>query len=255
MLNRIINLRSENSINTYYLFRKSPDLKTFTLNEKETCLSISIDHESYSKSLISNCKDSLLSVRSDIEKYIKSHHNFKSSFKPLKIWPNAPDIVRRMGDAAQTANVGPMAAVAGAIAETLGEEISRYCKEVIIENGGDIYIKSSQKRVIGIFASKTRFSYQIGLELEKSQTPIGLCTSSGTIGSSISLGKADAVIIKANNASLADAVATATANIIRTSQDLKPAIEFANKITGVFGILAIKDNLLSAWGNIKLVKI
>lgn len=160
-----------------------------------------------------------------------------------------------MGDAAQTANVGPMAAVAGAIAETLGEEISRYCKEIIIENGGDIYIKSNKKRIIGIFASKTRFSYQIGLEIAGNNTSLGLCTSSGTIGSSISLGNADAVVIKAITASLADAVATATANIIKTSQDLKPAIEFANKITGVTGILAIKDNHLAAWGDLKIVKI
>lgn len=160
-----------------------------------------------------------------------------------------------MGDAAQAANVGPMASVAGAIAEALGEEMSQYCKEIIIENGGDLYIKSRQKRIIAIFASKTRFSYQIGIEIAGDETPLGLCTSSGTIGSSMSLGKADAVVIKANTASLADAVATATANIIKTSQDLKPAVEFANRITGITGVLAIKDNLLAAWGDLKIVKI
>jgi hypothetical protein len=160
-----------------------------------------------------------------------------------------------MGEAAQAASVGPMAAVAGAIAEALGEEMNKYCKEIIIENGGDIYIKSSEKRIIGIFASKSRFSCQIGLEITGNETPLGLCTSSGTIGSSISLGKADAVVIKANTASLADAAATATANIIKTSQDLKPAIEFANKIAGITGVVAIKGNLLAAWGNIKIIKI
>lgn len=194
-------------------------------------------------------------MRLDIEKYIQFHPQFKTSFKPLKVFPDAPQIVMCMSNTAQAANVGPMAAVAGAIAEALGEEISRYCKEIIIENGGDIYIKSGKKRIIGIFASKTRFSYQIGLEIPGNETPLGVCTSSGTIGSSISLGKADAVVIKANTASLADAAATATANMIKTSQDLKPALEFANKITGITGVLAVKDNLLAAWGDIKIVRI
>jgi ApbE superfamily uncharacterized protein (UPF0280 family) len=201
------------------------------------------------------CTDLLLSQRANIEKYIQMHPQFKSSFKPVEILPNAPQIVMDMGRAAQAANVGPMAAVAGAIAETLGEEISRYCKDIIIENGGDIYIRSSKKRVIAIFAGNTRFSYQMGLEIAENETPLGICTSSGTIGSSISLGKADAVVIKANTAALADAVATATANLINTAEDLKPAVEFANNITGVSAVLAIKDKLLAAWGNIKIVKI
>ncbi|MFA6808443.1 MAG: UPF0280 family protein [Eubacteriales bacterium] len=235
--------------------KKSLDLKYFTIIIKETHLKIGVDRESYSRSLASFCTNSLLSLRSDIEKYIILHPQFQSSFVPLKILPNAPKIIICMGNAAQTANVGPMAAVAGAIAEGLGEKISGYCKEIIIENGGDIYIKSGKKRIIAVYASKTRFSYQIGLEIEENDSPLGICTSSGTIGPSISLGKADAVVIKANTASLADAVATATANIINTPEDLKLAIEYANKIAGVTGVLVIKKNILSAWGNIKLVRI
>lgn len=148
-----------------------------------------------------------------------------------------------------------MAAVAGAIAEALGEELSKLAKEIIIENGGDLYIQTRRKRVIGIYASRTNFSYQLGLEIPESSFPLGLCTSSGTIGSSISLGQADAVVIQARTASLADAVATATANKVQTSEDLQPAIKFANKIPGVTGVLAIKGAALAAWGNMKLVKI
>ncbi|SHN57869.1 UPF0280 family protein [Desulfitobacterium chlororespirans] len=242
-------------INTYHYFKKSADLKTFTLHVKETHLRISVDRESCTESFKSNSHDSLLRLRSDIEKYIKAHHNFRSSFKPLNIPANAPPIVRCMGDAARAANVGPMAAVAGAIAEALGEELSKFAKEIIIENGGDLYIQTSRRRVIGIFASRTKFSYQIGLEIPENSSPLGLCTSSGTIGSSISLGQADAVVIQAGTASLADAVATATANKVQTPEDLRPALEFANKIPGVTGVLAIKGSALAAWGNLKLVKI
>lgn len=216
---------------------------------------IGMDQESYSESFISFCYDSVVRSRSAIEKYIRAHPQFKTSFRPLAIAPDAPQIVRRMGKAAQAADVGPMAAVAGAVAEALGEEISPYCREIIIENGGDIYLKSSQKRIIGIFAGESKFSYQLGLEIAGNQTPLGLCTSSGTTGPSISLGKADAVVIKAACASLADAVATATANRIQTAADLKPALEYANKISGVTGVLAMKDKFLAAWGGIKLVKL
>jgi ApbE superfamily uncharacterized protein (UPF0280 family) len=197
----------------------------------------------------------LLSLRSDIEQYIECNPEFKSSFTPLEILPDAPKIVLCMGNAAKAADVGPMASVAGAIAEALGEEISGYCKEAIIENGGDLYIKSCKKRLIAIDASKTKFSNKIGLEIGENEPPHGICTSSGTIGASISLGKADVVVIRANTASLADAVATATANRIMTPQDMKSAIEFAKSISGVNGVLAIKDHQLAVWGNINLTRI
>lgn len=241
--------------NINYPFEKTTELKYFILHQKESFLRVGVDKESFSQGLISFCHNSLIRQRSDIEEYIQFDPLFKLSFRPLIISPHAPPIVIRMGKAAQAANVGPMAAVAGAVAEAMGEEMSRYCREVIIENGGDIYVQSNQRRIIGIFAGKTRFSYQIGLEIAENETPLGLCTSSGTIGSSISLGRADAVVIKAHTASLADAAATATANRIQTSPDLKPAVEFAGQIAGVTGVLAIKDHLLAGWGDMKIVRI
>ena len=100
-----------------------------------------------------------------------------------------------MTDAARVKfpGVGPMAAVAGAIAEFVGEELLAYSPEVIIENGGDIYIKSLKKRVVGIYAGNSPLTGKIGLEIEGKETPIGICTSSGTVGHSLSFGRADAV--------------------------------------------------------------
>ncbi len=239
----------------YNIFKKSLDLKTFNLHEKETFLRISVDKESYSEDLIAYSRHTMLNLRQDIERYIKTHHNFKISFKPLTIASSAPEIVKSMGIAAQAANVGPMAAVAGAIAEELGAYMDRHCREIIIENGGDIYIKSGHERTIAIYAGKTKFSYKIGLQVAAGETPFSLCTSSGTTGSSISLGRADAVVIKAHSAALADAVATATANRIQTPADLNPAIEFARAIPGVTGALAIKEQYLGVWGDMNLVGI
>lgn len=233
----------------------SPDLKYFTIIRGETFLRIGVDNESYSRDFIVSCEKSLLRLRSDLKKYIQAYPLFRTSLTPVKICVRAPEIVRRMSNAAEVANVGPMAAVAGAIAECLGEETGRHCKELIIENGGDIYIRSSRLRVIAVFAAKSKFSYQIGIEVEGDGTPFGLCTSSGTIGRGMSFGNADAVVVKAVTPSLADAVATATANIIKTAKDLETAIRFASKLTGVTGILAIKDNFLAAWGDLKLVRI
>lgn len=241
----------------YYLLKKSPDLSYFFINIKETYLRIGIDNESYSDRLLPFCQSRLAALRADIERYIEIHPQFKTSFAPLPISPEAPEIVMRMGSAAQAANVGPMAAVAGAIAEALAHEINRNrdCNDIIIENGGDIYIKSRKRRVIAVFAGRTRFSYKIGIEMAEDEPARGVCTSSGTTGPSISLGKADAVVIKANTAALADAMATATANRIQTAQDLKPALEFAGRVAGVTGVLAIKDDRLAAWGKMKIVRI
>jgi ApbE superfamily uncharacterized protein (UPF0280 family) len=218
-------------------------------------LRIGVDRESYTEDLTSFCRKKVLALRSDLENYIDKCPQFQSSFQPLEVLPASAEIIRCMAKAARLANVGPMAAVAGAIAELLGEELSGYCKDIIIENGGDIYLKSRTKRIITIFAGKTPFSNQIGLEIDANEFPLGLCTSSGTIGQGISLGKADAVIIKAKTASLADAVATAAANRIKSTEDLKLAIEFANKIKGVTGVIAIKDSKLAAWGKIKIIKL
>jgi ApbE superfamily uncharacterized protein (UPF0280 family) len=160
-----------------------------------------------------------------------------------------------MAEATAKLGVGPMAAVAGAIAEFVGKELSDYSPEVIIENGGDIYIKSRQKRVVGIYAGNSQLSGKIGLEIKGEDTPIGVCTSSGTVGHSLSFGKADAATVLADSATLADAAATALGNMVKTPDDITRAIDFAQYIEGLQGVLVLIGDQIGMWGKIKICAI
>jgi ApbE superfamily uncharacterized protein (UPF0280 family) len=99
--------------------------------------------------------------------------------------------VREMADATREVGVGPMAAVAGAIAESVGKELLPYSDEVIVENGGDIFLKTSKERFIGVYAGKSKFTKKIAFSILPDETPLGVCTSSGTVGHSLSFGYAD----------------------------------------------------------------
>jgi ApbE superfamily uncharacterized protein (UPF0280 family) len=155
-------------------------------------------------------------------------------------------------EAARKAGVGPMAAVAGAIAENIGRELLTFSPEIIVENGGDIYLKSLKKRIVGIFAGNSPLTGKIGLEINAKDTPLGICTSSGTVGHSLSYGKADAVVVLSRSATLADAAATAIGNRVSKAGDINDAIEFGKGIDDLKGLLIIKDDHIGVWGEVKL---
>jgi ApbE superfamily uncharacterized protein (UPF0280 family) len=144
-----------------------------------------------------------------------------------------------------------MAAVAGAIAEFLGKGLlKKGYNEVIIENGGDIFLKITRIRTIGIYSGRSRLWRDLGLHIKPKDTPMGICTSSGTLGHSLSFGCADSVVILSKNASLADAVATATCNQVKSKRDLQSALNFAKSIRGVSGVVIIVGNNLISWGKV-----
>jgi ApbE superfamily uncharacterized protein (UPF0280 family) len=194
----------------------------------------------------------VLKYRHRLEKYIERNPVFLTSLEPLPIDRCAPDIVKQMVEAAGQAGVGPMASVAGAIAENVGKELLDFSPEVIVENGGDIYLKSLKKRTVGIFAGKSPLTGKIGLEISAQETPLGICTSSGTVGHSLSYGKADAVVVLSPSATLADAAATAIGNRVSQASDISGAIEFSQGITGLKGVIIIKDDNMGVWGEVKL---
>jgi hypothetical protein len=148
-----------------------------------------------------------------------------------------------------------MAAVAGAIAEAVGEDLLVCTPEVIVENGGDIFMKISQTRLIGVYAGESTFTGKIALEISPEGTPLGVCTSSGTVGHSLSFGTADAVIALSRSAALADAAATAIGNKVKAADDIDMAIEQAQAIEGLVGAVIIKDDKIGMWGNVKLVSL
>jgi hypothetical protein len=146
-----------------------------------------------------------------------------------------------------------MAAVAGAIAEAVGKDLLAHTIEVIVENGGDIFMKILRPRLVGVYAGESPFTGKIALEIRPEETPLGVCTSSGTVGHSLSLGAADAVIVVSSSTALADAAATAIGNRVSTVDDIDVAIGQAQTIDGLAGVVVIKEDRMGMWGNVKLV--
>ncbi|HTY45273.1 MAG TPA: UPF0280 family protein [Patescibacteria group bacterium] len=191
--------------------------------------------------------------RRQIQAYIIKDRKFLHSLKPIAVELTAPPIIKQMARAGSLAGVGPMASVAGAIAQFLGRDLLRKgYKDVIIENGGDIFIKSRRTRLVGIYAGKHQLWNKIAIAIKPRQTPLGVCTSSGRLGHSVSFGDADGVVILAKNASVADAAATAVANTVNSSSDLPQAIARGRLIRGVRGIVVIFRENLAVWGDVKL---
>lgn len=240
---------------TYRSNHDAKDLHYFNIIIKETDLAIGVDKESYTDSLLSLCQREVIKLRGDLETYMTLQPEFRTSFFPIQLLPGAPDIAGIMAEAAARAGVGPMAAVAGAIAQAVGEKLAGQAREIIVENGGDIYIDSSRPRIVSVFAGESKFSNKIGIRLTEREGPTGICTSSGTVGPSISLGKADAVVIKAGSTALADALASRAANQVQTEKDLMKAVNAVQNINGIRGILAIKGDKMAAWGDIELVSV
>jgi len=232
---------------TYRHWVKGKGLVSFNVVVKETDLYIRASRNLKSKAL-----KLVLKYRDTLERYIERHPSFLTSLDPLPVSDDAPHIVKSMLESARKAGVGPMASVAGAITEFVGTELLAFAPEVIVENGGDIFLKSLGKRIIGIYAGKSPLTGKIGLEIEGEDTPLGICTSSGTVGHSLSYGKTDAVVVLAQSATLADAAATAIGNLIKQPEDIPGGIELAKGIEGLKGLLIIKDDQVGFWGEVKI---
>ncbi|MFC1952411.1 UPF0280 family protein [Chloroflexota bacterium] len=232
---------------TYRHWINYKDLISFNVVVKETDLYICA---------LSNLKRKahrlVLKYREKLEGYIEQHPGFLTSLEPLSVGDDAPSIVKAMTEATARVGIGPMASVAGAIAEFVGSELLTFSPEIIVENGGDIYLTSKGKRTVGIYAGKSPLSGKIGLEINGEDTPLGICTSSGTVGHSLSYGKADAVIVLAKSATLADAAATAIGNLIKQAGDIPKGIELAKDIGKLKGLLIIKNDNMGLWGEVKI---
>ena len=160
-----------------------------------------------------------------------------------------------MVSAGERAGVGPMAAVAGAIAEHVGIDLLTHTDEVVVENGGDIFFKTNGPVTIGIFAGKSPISLKMGLRVNPEVKPLSVCTSSGTVGHSLSLGKADAVCVLSGSCSLADAAATSIGNRIASKAHIGSAIDFGKNIKGVDGIVVIMGNKMGMWGELEILRL
>lgn len=230
------------------------NLETFEIKIKETDLLIGVTPGSVDNEARDKIYRYTFFLRNELEEYIQTDPVFRETLEPHLVRADAPPIARQMAQWANLVGVGPMAAVAGGFSEMVGRFIeSHFSREVLVENGGDIFITSTKERVISVFAGSSPFSGRIGIRLHPAQFPLGICTSSATVGPSLSLGQADAALITARSAFLADAAATAAGNRVQTADDFSAAIDAVKKVPGVKGILLIKGDKMGLWGDLEIV--
>lgn len=231
---------------------KKKELFSFRVSIEETDLYI----QASQKDLEELAKKKVIDTRLIIKKFIDKHPHFQTSLKPLNKIVNPPDVIAKMLEASQKANLGPMASVAGALSQETGLFLLNYCEEIVVENGGDIFIKSKNEFTAGIYAGETSpFSNKIGIRL-KSKEPIGICTSSGTFGHSLSFGKADAVCVISNDAYIADAFATALCNMVKKDEDINKVLNFASQKKDLIkGVVIVKADKIGAVGELELIKL
>jgi ApbE superfamily uncharacterized protein (UPF0280 family) len=234
----------------YRDFKITKELYPFRVIAKESDLYIKAE-----KNLKKQALELLLKYRLQIEDYTSKYSEFLSSFTPIKFDPFAPPIIKAMLNASKITGVGPMASVAGALAEFVGKDLMPLSQRIIVENGGDIFINIQNEINVGIHTPESSIGEKIGIKVSPEKMPLGICTSSGTIGHSLSLGKSDAVCVISSSTPLADAAATSIANRIRNKNDIYSAIEFGRNFKGISGIVIIFEKNLGSWGDVELVKL
>jgi hypothetical protein len=198
---------------------------------------------------------SLRRSRDLLDDYILTDPVFRETHEPHVPRPGACSLAVRMADEAAKAGVGPMAAVAGAFAETcLFDMVHEGAGEAVVDNGGDIAFQIGRPMTVGIYAGASQAA-GLAFEVEPRPTPFGICTSSGTVGPSFSYGRADAAVVVSPNIVLADAAATALGNRVKTAGDLDACFDFMESLAEVEGALVIMGERMALWGNLpRLVK-
>ncbi len=225
-------------------------LVSFAVRHLETDLHISAERD-----LHDIARARVRELRKGLDGYIREHPAFLESLTPLDASEDAPESVRVMCEAGKAAGVGPMAAVAGAFAGLVGRALVERSREVIVENGGDVFVATAHERVAAVHAGESPLSGKLGIRLSPGDSPLGVCTSSATVGHSLSLGRADAATVLAPSCALADAAATALGNRVKGKEDIEAALEWVANVEGVTGAAVILGDAFGARGKVELVEL
>ena len=228
----------------------------FEVVEQETDLWISMELSAYYPGIEREIRAFAVDLREELLGYIREDPIFLTSLEPHQALPGAPRIAADMAAATEKAGVGPMAAVAGAFARDVGRAIRRKtdCRRLMVENGGDIYILGQGPLTVAVYAGSSPLSDKVGISLEVSGE-FGVCTSSGTVGHSLSFGRADAMAVISEDVVVADAFATAYCNQIQSKDDIGPVLEQAKLCPDITGAMVIIGDALGAWGDLELVSL
>jgi len=224
----------------------SGDLSKFELEYKHTKITVLSDRD-----LGNEAMEFLERAYNELDRYCQKDPLFLISYYPVNVDENPPEIVRLMANSAKKAAVGPMASVAGTFSEQIGKFLlENGATEIIVDNGGDIFLKIKKERIIGIYAGNSKFSNKIGFKINPDETPMAICTSSSSVGHSISLGDSDAVSVVAKSCPLADAAATSIGNEVKGLNGMKKGLKKAREIKGIKGVLILRGNELGTWGKL-----
>lgn len=228
--------------------------RSFEVKYLETDLWIGIDTASYKEEMKTVALEKAEELRKKLDSYIETEPFFKKSLKPFTPSENAPMEAKEMAAATEIAGVGPMATVAGMFAREVGKAILQNfsVEELVIENGGDIFALLKDEIVLSVFAGESPLSERIGLVIPSETGEIGICTSAGTVGPSLSLGKADAVVVICRDVVLADAFATAFGNKVKTPNDVEKVINQAEKFSEILSMLIVCDDKIGIRGDFEI---
>ena len=235
---------------TYRRISRPDDLVCYEVVLKETDLfcCTSVDLKAF-------IEERVLFYRNQLEVYIRERPRFLDSLSPIAADPIAPLIVREMIEASAAVGVGPMACVAGAVAEFVGRDVNPRSDEYIIENGGDISMRTRRERRVVVYAKDSPYSGRIAIRLKPEERPYGICTSSATVGPSLSFGRADAVCVVGRSSLFSDGLATRLGNLVKDEGDIAAALELGKTFAGVSGILIILGKKLGVMGDLDLMKV
>lgn len=193
----------------------------------------------------------IMRQRGLLESYIARHPEFKTSLVPLVLLDDAPPLAVQMAEAAVATGVGPLAAVAGGIAQAAAlAGIATGERDIVVDNGGDCFMKLDRPLTMGIHAGRNSPFNGLAFRILPEDTPLSICSSSSNMGHSKSFGKCDLATIVSKDATLADAAATLAANLVCAVDDLRPTAEKITKIPGILGVLLVKDDKIALLGSL-----
>jgi ApbE superfamily uncharacterized protein (UPF0280 family) len=227
---------------------------SFRSSWRETDLWVAMDREHYSREVERYTMDRILFYRKVLEGHINLHPEFRDSLSPVVAPGGVHPIITAMSDAALAAGTGPMSAVAGAMAEYICRDLLTEfdAEEVIVENGGDIFMKLTAPVTVAVHAGDSPLSDKIALQIKPEETPLALCCSSGTVGHSLSFGMADACMIACPSGALADAFATAFGNEVKHRDQVQQVTEMALQKPGILSVVIIAGDKAGLGGTIKV---
>jgi uncharacterized protein len=228
--------------------------QSFEVKYLETDLWIGVNPTSFKEEMKDLALEKIKELRTRLDEYILSEPFFKKSLKPFQPVENAPGEAKEMAVAAEKAGIGPMSAVAGLFAREVGEAILQNfsVEEMVIENGGDIFVLLKNELILSVFAGESPLSERIGLIIPPVISKLGICTSAGTVGPSLSFGKTDAVVVICEDILLADAFATAFGNKVKSPTDVEKVINKAENFPEIIALLVICEDKIGIRGEYEM---